>query len=249
MKVGEYLEILSDRLTSEKVQDHFGFIVAQSVDILNRYRIEQEEAVFRQHLSSGKLVLAASDDEESGYSIPKQDIVSVDRRPNAYNKNLFEDFESSALTPLERTIAVTLDEQEKLVWWFRHKVSRGWYAIQGWRKYKIHPNFVAAKKRTDGSLELVYVLESKGEHLAGNDDTMYKDKVMQEMTKTKIEAYQMEIKFGKVNDRAEFYVVEQGNEVTKVRTLFAGNGTPETSHHVKHYAKKRKSKRHRKGKK
>ena len=190
-------------------------------------------------------MLAASDDEETGYSIPKQDIVSVDRTPNAYNKNLFEDFETSALTPLERTVADTLDEQEKLVWWFRNRVSRGWYAIQGWRKYKIHPDFVAAKKRADGSLELVYVLESKGEHLAGNDDTMYKDKVMQQMTKTKVETYQMEIKFGKVNDKAEFYVVEQGNEDGKIRTLFAGNRAPGTSHHVKRYAKKR----NRKGKK
>jgi hypothetical protein len=43
----------------------------------------------------------------------------------------------------------------------------------------------------------------------------------------------MEIEFGKVNDRAEFYVVEQGNEESKIRTLFAGNDTPKTSHHPK----------------
>jgi type III restriction enzyme len=243
-KAEEYLGVLRKRLSLEKVQAHFGFIVAQLVDILNKHRIEQEEAVFRQRLSSGKLILAASDDEKTGYSIPKQDIVSVDRTANVYSKNLFEDFESSALTPLERTVADTLDEQEKLVWWFRNKVSRGWYAIQGWRKYKIHPDFVAAKKKADGSLELVYVLESKGEHLAGNDDTTYKDKVMQEMTKTKVETYQMEIKFGKVNDRAEFYVVEQGNEESKIRTLFVGKDKPKTTSHDKQHAKKRKTKDH-----
>ena len=57
--------------------------------------------------------------------------------------------------------------------------------------------------------------------------------MMIQCTKTKIETYQMEIKFEKVNDRAEFYVVEQGNEESKIRTLFAGNDTPKTSHHPK----------------
>jgi wobble nucleotide-excising tRNase len=52
-----------------------------------------------------------------------------------------------------------------------------------------------------------------------------------------------------VNDKAEFYIVEQGNEDSKIRTLFAGNDTPKTGHYVKHYAKKRKSKGNRKGKK
>jgi type III restriction enzyme len=172
------------------------------------------------------------------------DEVSQDHTPKMYQRNLYDYVEESSFNSLEIKVAQTLDEQEKLVWWFRNKVSRGWYSIQGWRKDKIHPDFVAAKKKADGSLELVYVLESKGEHLAGNDDTTYKDKVMQEMTKTKVETYQMEIKFGKVNDRAEFYVVEQGNEESKIRTLFVGKDKPKTTSHDKQHAKKRKTKDH-----
>lgn len=57
------------------------------------------------------------------------------------------------------------------------------------------------------------------------------------------------LSFGKVNDKAEFYRVEQGIEDGKIRTLFAGNDTTKTSHHAKYYAKKRKSKGDRKGKK
>ncbi|MEK9137450.1 MAG: restriction endonuclease subunit R, partial [Bacteroidota bacterium] len=126
----------------------------------------------------------------------------------------------SSLNSLETKVAGILDQQERLVWWFRNKVSRGWYSIQGWRQNKIHPDFVAAKKKENGALELVYVLKSKGEHLLGNADTEYKNKVMQEMSKTKAQTYQMELAFGKVNERVAFYVVEQGKEDVSIRNLF-----------------------------
>jgi type III restriction enzyme len=122
-----------------------------------------------------------------------------------YERNLYEYVEESSFNSLERKVAQTLDEQEKLIWWFRNKVSRGWYSIQGWKKNKIRPDFVAAKQKDDGTVELVYVLESKGEHLVGNSDTEYKNNVLQKMTDTKVESIQMEFKFGKVNDRAAFY--------------------------------------------
>jgi type III restriction enzyme len=220
-KASEYLGVLEGQLGKDKVRDHFGFVVGQLVDMLNGHRLSQEESVFKELLESGKVLLAVSDDENLGYLVPTKDAISVDRIPNQYQKNLYEDVEVSSLNSLEKKVADILDAQEKLLWWFRNKVSRGWYALQGWRKYKIRPDFVAAKKKEDGSIELVYVLESKGEQLLGNPDTEYKDSVMREMTKAKIQAYQLELKFGKINERAEFYVVGQGEEETKIRTLFA----------------------------
>ena len=132
--------------------------------------------------------------------------------------------EVSSLNSLETKVAHLLDNQEKLIWWFRNNVSRGYYAIQGWRKDKIRPDFVAAKKKTDGSLELVYVLESKGEHLLGNDDTVYKDSMLTQMTQTPVKPYQMELEFGKINDKVGFYLVSQGDEDRKIGTLFSDSG-------------------------
>lgn len=219
-KVEEFIAIVENRCGREKVQDHFGFIVAELVNNLNNYRLEQEETAFRSMMQSGKLVLAVSDDPALGYSVPRAESISVERAPNPFSKYLYEDMELSSLNSLETKVAGILDQQEKLVWWFRNKVSRGWYAIQGWRQNKIHPDFVAAKRKGNGALELVYVLESKGEHLLGSPDTEYKNMVLQEMTKTKPQAYQMELQFGQVNENVAFYLVEQGKEDASIRELF-----------------------------
>jgi len=215
------MKILEKTISSEKFRAHFGFIVAQLIDFLNHHRVHQEEIVFKNQLASGTLVLTVSDDERFGYSIPRQDTISIDRSPNPYSKNLYDDLEVSSLNSLETKVAQLLDDQEKLIWWFRNNVSRGYYAIQGWRKDKIRPDFVAAKKKTDGSLELVYILESKGEHLLGNDDTVYKNSVLTQMTQTPVKLYQMELEFGKINDKVGFYLVPQGEEDRKIGTLFS----------------------------
>lgn len=219
-KVEEIISLLETRCGRETMKEHFGFIIAELVNHLNRYRFEREETAFRSMMQAGQLLLAVSDDSTIGYSVPTTESVSVDRTPNPFSKYLYEDMELSSLNSLETKVAGVLDQQEKLVWWFRNKVSRGWYAIQGWRQNKIHPDFVAAKRKSDGALELVYVLESKGEQLIGNPDTQYKSKVMQTMSKTKVQTYQMELEFGKVNENVSFYLVEQGKEDAEIRSLF-----------------------------
>ena len=227
-KSEEFLNYLIKNLGQEKVHQHFGFIVAELFSLLDRYRMKKEELVFTELLKVGTLKLIVSDDEEIGYAVPRQDEVSLDHSPRMYQRNLYDYVEESSFNSLERRVAQTLDEQEKLIWWFRNKVSRGWYSIQGWRKDKIRPDFVAAKRKDDGTVELVYVLESKGEHLIGNSDTEYKNNVLQKMTDTKIEPIQMEFKFGKVNDRAAFYIIEDGKEEEKVRTLFADRSSKQS---------------------
>jgi type III restriction enzyme len=102
-------------------------------------------------------------------------------------------------------------------------VNRNWYSIQGWQQHKIRPDFVAAKKTDDNHLELVYIIESKGEHLLGNIDTTYKKKVLDVMTEQKhlknIKAYQTQIPFEEyvINDKVECYLIEQGKEEEKLK--------------------------------
>jgi type III restriction enzyme len=129
------------------------------------------------------------------------------------------------MNPLERKVGDTLDKQEKILWWFRNRVGRQWYAIQGWQHYQIHPDFVAAKKADGDKLEIIYVLESKGEHLAGNADTAYKQKVLELMTvqtrQETVEYQQMDMFKGmKIGEKAEFYVVEQNTEEEEIKRLF-----------------------------
>ncbi len=130
-------------------------------------------------------MLAVSDDKEMGCQIPQTDTIAVDRTPNYFKYYLFEDVDLTSMNSLEQKVGDILDKQEKILWWFRNKVLRNWYSIQGWHEYKLRPDFVAAKKNEKGGLELLYILESKGEHLIGNADTVYKQKVMNIMTEQK----------------------------------------------------------------
>ena len=129
------------------------------------------------------------------------------------------------MNSLERTVGQILDNQEKILWWFRNRIGKQWYAIQGWQRYKIRPDFVAAKKTDDGKLELVYIIESKGEHLLGNADSEYKKSVLDLMTEQhrtdRIARYQTkQIDLFQVNEKVECYFVEENKEDESLRKIF-----------------------------
>ena len=176
-------------------------------------------------MKSQNLVLAVSDDDTVGFKVPKEDIITVSPIPSTYKYYLFDDVEVTAMNTLERKVGDLLDKQEKILWWFRNKVNRKWYSIQGWQQNKIRHDFVAAKKTAENHLELVYIIESKGEHLLGNIYTTYKKKVLDVMTEQKqlknIKAYQTQIPFEEfvVNDKVECYLIEQGKEEEKIKEI------------------------------
>jgi len=62
------------------------------------------------------------------------------------------------------------------LWWYRN-MSRQDYHIQGWKRNKIYPDFLAADRQEEkDDYGTVYVLETKGIHLK-NEDTKYKQDV------------------------------------------------------------------------
>ncbi len=221
-----HIDFLVKSIGQEKVSSHFSYIAAFLYNNLFSEKSSQEEKLFLDYLIKKKLVLAVSDDSDSGYKIPKEDVVTVGRIPNPYKYYLFEDVDLLSMNSLEQKVGDILDKQEKILWWFRNKVSKNWYSIQGWQEYRIRPDFVAAKKKDNGGLELVYIIESKGEHLSGNPDTLYKKSVLDIMTsqktQNKIESYQqLELPFNsKLNDQVEFYLIEENNEEESLKKLY-----------------------------
>ena len=58
---------------------------------------------------------------------------------------------------------MNVGNKESVIWWVRNvATNKDWYSIRGWKKGKIRPDFIVAKKNKNNSLELVYVIESKG---------------------------------------------------------------------------------------
>ena len=92
--------------------------------------------------------------------------------------------------------------------------------MKGWKKGKIRPDFIVAKKDKKDSLELVYVIESKGEHLIDNPDTKYKASVFNRMNKEKIEDVGLTLFKFKINKEFRFELVGENEEEIKINTFF-----------------------------
>lgn len=92
-------------------------------------------------------------------------------------KSLFQPVYKSDLNDEERKVAQFLDKQDGLVWWHRNIVFHQ-YSVQGWRIGRIFPDFIFAIRTSEAGPDKIIVLEMKGEHLYGNDDTVYKEKVL-----------------------------------------------------------------------
>jgi len=223
MLTDRFLLSIENKIGKEKLQTHFSFIAATLTKHLSDERKRQEEQIFLDYLKSDKLQLAITDDEKLGYKIPEEDVITVSRLPNTYTHYLFDDVEVETMNKLEQQVGQILDNQKKILWWFRNKVGKKWYAIQGWKEYKIRPDFVVAKKKGADEFEILYIIESKGEHLLGNADTQYKKAVLELMTaqrkEKKIYTYQEELPFGKISEDIECYLIEQGKEEQALKSL------------------------------
>jgi type III restriction enzyme len=64
-------------------------------------------------------------------------------------------------------------------WWHRIAVNQRAYSLQGWQRHRVYPDFLACLHVTEEGKFHFTVLETKGEHLKGNDDTEYKRKLFE----------------------------------------------------------------------
>ncbi len=91
-------------------------------------------------------------------------------------RSLF-DYVSDDLNEYEKAVALYLDHRPEVLWWYRNLVGPEHFSIQGYRRNKIYPDFVIQQGRNKQPLASVIVVESKGQHLKGNEDTTYKRSV------------------------------------------------------------------------
>ena len=151
---------------------------------------QQAEQVFRARLGSGEIRfdLETSDHNHlvaKSYEIPIADTdVQLQRYGQSVQLSLFEPVFERHYNELERRFAFYLDEQKALQWWHRVAVrQRGDYYLQGWRRNRVWPDFVAMAGAARGKPS-VLVFETKGEHLQGNDDTDYKERLFAALEET-----------------------------------------------------------------
>ncbi len=170
------------------IESDFGYIAHEISKFVRTECHKNEEAVFNKLVSEGIIFLAIS--EEWWYMIPetysapaKKDedgVMIIPVQPDKKCLHLAVDYVT--LNNLEKEIIEELKTKDKVLWWMRNKVEKTAYCIQAWRKNRIYPDFIVAKKNEEDKLELIYILESKWDQLAENMDTKYKQLVFQRMT-------------------------------------------------------------------
>lgn len=171
-----------------------GSIAGLIVDELRQWLMDQRdlkaEALFRAEVVAGRIQFRLRTDGKN-WRMPMEtetyEPENADQLPGKdgqpLGKSLFTPiFKGDFSSQDERDIAVYLDGEAALRWWHRN-VARSNFFVQGWKREKVYPDFIFAVQRT-GADDKVVVLEMKGEHLKGNDDTKYKKDVLQLMSQS-----------------------------------------------------------------
>lgn len=154
--------------------------------------LSQSEAMFKDKLDAGKITLRllASESTDLNWELARTLEVTVAendqilRRKDGseLEKSLFEKVYQSSLNNLERETAWYLDKAETVYWWHRIAVHQREYSLQGWQKQKVYPDLLVCVEEPSAGTYRFSVLETKGEHLKGNDDTEYKRRLFELLT-------------------------------------------------------------------
>ena len=161
------------------------FILSELRGELDTYRTYRAEELFRALVSAGNIQFRLRVDGRN-WQMPKEvetihpnnatPLLNSSQSPlqkSLFSQNYRDDFNSE-----ERNVAVHLDGAATVTWWHRN-VARQQYGLQGWKRHRIYPDFIFACTQSGGQgKKRIVVLETKGDHLAGNLDTEYKQSVL-----------------------------------------------------------------------
>ena len=163
-------------------------IVGQMRKDMERQKEEASELFFINKLRTNEIMFKL-DATGSSWKVPKEITLQhigerkyLTRETNEQlSLSLFEKYLERDFNEFEQGIAGYLDEGKALKWWHR-VAARKEYGLQGWRKHLIYPDFLAFVSK-DRNKDSSLILETKGSHLSGNDDTEYKKKLFELLEK------------------------------------------------------------------
>ena len=181
---GKTTNALASKYSEKVVSYNLVYLIEELRKHLEKERDRLAESVF-QDLIAKKILWFFLIANKGGYRLPsririKNDAKRLVRADNSQlERNLFEEVPEEGINQMEKSVAICLDEQQKLLWWYRN-LSRQDYFIQGWRKNKIYPDFIFTDTSPNNlnDYRTIYVVETKGLHLQ-NEDTAYKTNVFE----------------------------------------------------------------------
>lgn len=228
-KSKEALQILqakyNDSTDDDLIPSNFVFIISELKKIISKQIDTLAEQVFKDLIDSKKLAFFLTE-ERGSYSLPSRIEVKGYKRLTTdeglpLQKSLFDPVYAEEFNEMEASVAIYLDKQEKLLFWYRNRAKQD-YHIQGWRKNKIYPDFIAADKDPvlQEEYDKVFVLETKGIHLKGNDDTRYKQNVFELCNQLGARRNWKELSDEFPGHNVEFQVVFQDEWQNEINRIF-----------------------------
>jgi type III restriction enzyme len=158
-------------------------IIEELRKTLQSLRDRLAEELFAADVTAGNIQFRLRTD---GHNWKMPDSMPTDRAANSQelrrddgeivHRNLFAPTYRDDFNDYEQQVACYLDSEAAVRWWHRN-VAKRQYGVQGWRKPKVYPDFIFTLSAA-GGIERLMIVETKGDHLAGNDDTEYKKKLL-----------------------------------------------------------------------
>lgn len=229
---------LAERYEPRRVLDSYVFVL----DEMHRRLLVERDRLARQIFHGAA---RERDDafmvvtDEFGWRLPKVlTIPELEPRANSvigkqYQLSLFEDMPGSAFNGLEQAVATFLDAQEQLFFWYRNR-SRHDYFVQGWQPHRIYADFIfttAREAEEESEIDRVFVVETKGKHLAGVKDaegkltdTGYKRDVFDVCSRLATETRWSELVPFMTSRRMRFEVVDEDGWKARLSELLSSNG-------------------------
>ena len=175
------------------------------------------EAVFREKLEAGKIQFSLQTDGELNYQLERTLVVNLapEARPMIHphgdplQLNLFEQVFEAEFNNLETDFALYLDKQSAIQWWHRIAAKQG-YFLQGWRRDRVYPDFIACLQRSETGAQRLCLFETKGQHLEGNTDTTYKQQLIETL----------EIAYRNATSHGTMNITAPNNKTMSFRMLF-----------------------------
>ena len=175
------------------------------------------ETVFKEKLDAGKIQFNLQTDSALNYQLERTLVVSLTSEARQMTHphgdplqlNLFEQVFEAEFNKLETDFALYIDKQRAIQWWHRIAARQG-YFLQGWRRDRVYPDFIACVQRSETRPQRLCIFETKGQHLEGNSDTTYK----QRLIKTLEKSYRNATQHGTMD------ITAPNNQIMSFRMLF-----------------------------
>ena len=156
---------------------------------------------------------------EGRFEIPPEVQVRNTRRMvhddnSPIQRSLF-DLVPDEMNDYEKSVALFLDHHPQVLWWYRNLVGPQHFAIQGYKRNRIYPDFVVQQGEGAKPAATVIVVESKGKHLEGNPDTSYKRSIAGYFEKVGTKVPWQKLGKDFKDEQFRFQVLDEGDSKAK----------------------------------